>query len=61
MLPTAWCRVQLALQNALAKHPATLERNERWKLIAADVEGKGVKECVAKFKALREAMLKSTK
>ena len=53
--------MQLALQNALAKHPASLERTERWKLIAADVPGKGVKDCVAKFKALRETLLKSQK
>jgi hypothetical protein len=49
---------QLALQTALAKHPSTIERAERWKLIAGDVPGKGVKECVAKFKVLREAAQK---
>ncbi len=52
---------QQALQTALAKHPSTLERAERWKLIAADVPGKSMKDCVAKFKALREAVLKQSK
>jgi DnaJ family protein C protein 2 len=51
--------MQLALQTALAKHPSTLERAERWKLIAADVPGKSMKQCVGKFKLLREELLKS--
>ena len=44
---------QSALDGALRKHPSSMPAKQRWKLIAADVEGKGVKECAARFKYIR--------
>nr|CEL66339.1 TPA: DnaJ homolog subfamily C member 2 [Neospora caninum Liverpool] len=48
---------QLALEKALAKHPATMPANERWTAIAADVPGKTKKECVERFRQIRAAIL----
>lgn len=47
---------QKQLEAALAANPASMETNERWKAIAAAVEGKTKKECVARFKLLREKL-----
>lgn len=44
------------LQNALAKFPASMEKNERWSAIADAVPGKSKKQCVQRFKAIREAL-----
>eukprot|EP00549_Striatella_unipunctata_P018624 CAMPEP_0118700604 /NCGR_PEP_ID=MMETSP0800-20121206/16680_1 /TAXON_ID=210618 ORGANISM="Striatella unipunctata, Strain CCMP2910" /NCGR_SAMPLE_ID=MMETSP0800 /ASSEMBLY_ACC=CAM_ASM_000638 /LENGTH=648 /DNA_ID=CAMNT_0006601217 /DNA_START=50 /DNA_END=1995 /DNA_ORIENTATION=+ len=46
------------LQAGLAKFPATMEKNERWTNIAKGVTGKSKKDCVARFKAIREAIKK---
>jgi DnaJ family protein C protein 2 len=48
---------QTALEAALKKYPATLDKNERWKLIAEAVPGKTKKQCVARFKEVREKVL----
>jgi len=48
------------LQEALAKFPPTMEKNARWTSIAEAVPGKSKKQCVQRFKAIREA-LKSRK
>jgi len=48
------------LQDGLAKYPATMEKNERWSKIAECVSGKSKKDCVQRFKSIREA-LKSRK
>ena len=48
------------LQDGLAKYPATMEKNERWAKIAECVPGKSKKDCVQRFKSIREA-LKSRK
>jgi DnaJ homolog subfamily C member 2 len=45
-----------ALQEALKKYPATMDKNERWDSIAKDVEGKSKKECVNRFSAIRDAI-----
>ena len=45
---------QTALEAALKKYPASLDKNERWKLIAEAVPGKTKKQCVARFKDIRE-------
>lgn len=50
---------QQALEKALQRHPATLDKNERWKLIAADVPGKTKGQCVERFKFLREQLSKA--
>eukprot|EP00931_Biecheleriopsis_adriatica_P101042 TRINITY_DN76267_c0_g1_i1.p1 TRINITY_DN76267_c0_g1~~TRINITY_DN76267_c0_g1_i1.p1 ORF type:complete len:622 (+),score=230.19 TRINITY_DN76267_c0_g1_i1:85-1950(+) len=50
---------QQALEKALQRHPATLDKNERWKLIAEDVPGKTKSQCVARFKYLREQVSKA--
>jgi DnaJ homolog subfamily C member 2 len=48
---------QTALELALKKFPASLEKNERWKLIAEAIPGKTKKQCVARFKEVREKLL----
>lgn len=45
---------QASLEAALVKHPASMPATERWASIAADVPGRTKKECVARFKLLRE-------
>lgn len=47
------------LQKALATYPASMDKNERWSSIASAVPGKSKKECVQRFKAIREALKKS--
>jgi DnaJ family protein C protein 2 len=44
------------LQDGLALYPATMEKNERWTNICKGVPGKAKKECVQRFKAIREAL-----
>ena len=44
------------LQEMLRNYPADMEKNERWKMIAKGVPGKTKKECVDRFKAIREAV-----
>jgi DnaJ family protein C protein 2 len=44
------------LQNALAKYPASMDKNERWTNIAEDVQGKSKKDCVQRFKTIRDAI-----
>lgn len=44
------------LQEMLRMYPADMEKNERWKMIAKGVPGKTKKECVDRFKAIREAV-----
>lgn len=46
------------LQEGLAKWPASVEKNKRWTAIANCVDGKGKKECVQRYKAIREALKK---
>lgn len=45
-----------ALQDMLRKYPASMDKNERWSKIAEGVEGKSKKQCVGRFKAIREAV-----
>jgi len=45
------------LQDALAKYPASMDKNERWTAIANAVDSKTKKQCVQRFKAIREALL----
>lgn len=47
------------LQKALATYPASMDKNERWSSIAASVPGKSKKDCVQRFKTIREALKKS--
>ena len=44
------------LKAALAKYPASMDKNERWSSIAKEVKGKSKKECVQQFKRIREAL-----
>lgn len=44
------------LQEMLRKYPADMDKNERWKMIAKGVPGRTKKDCVARFKAIREAV-----
>jgi DnaJ family protein C protein 2 len=53
----AWTDEQDSLlQEMLRKYPADMEKNERWKMIARGVPGKTKKDCVERFKAIREAV-----
>jgi Myb-like DNA-binding domain len=52
---------QTKLEAALAKFPASMDKNERWKSIATAVGSKNKKQCVARFKVLREQILKAKK
>lgn len=47
---------QKALEAAIKKHPATIPAKERWELIASEVSGKTMKECVERFKYLKERL-----
>ena len=44
------------LQDGLAKYPASMDKNERWASIAKGVTGKTKKDCVQRFKAIRDAI-----
>lgn len=52
---------QKSLEGALQKHPATLDKNERWRLIAEEVPGKSKAQCVERFKYLWEQLTKAQK
>jgi len=52
---------QKCLEAALQTHPASLDKNERWRLIAEDVPGKTKGQCVERFKYLREQVAKQQK
>ena len=55
----AWTKDQdVLLQQMLRKHPATLEKNERWRLIAEGVPGRSKKECAQRFNAIREVVVR---
>ncbi|CAM9185323.1 unnamed protein product [Chrysoparadoxa australica] len=45
------------LEAALAKYPATLEKNARWKSIASEVDGKTKKQCVERYKWVKQQLL----
>ena len=58
----AWTEEQDALlQEMLRKFPAEMEKNERWKSIAKGVPGRNKKDCVQRFKAIREAVKQGKK
>jgi DnaJ homolog subfamily C member 2 len=44
------------LQAGLAKYPASMDKNERWTKIAEEVPGKSKKDCVERFKTIRDAL-----
>mmetsp|Transcript_2710 Transcript_2710/g.4527 ORF Transcript_2710/g.4527 Transcript_2710/m.4527 type:complete len:643 (+) Transcript_2710:121-2049(+) len=48
---------QAALEQALKEFPASMEKNERWKSIAKAVPGKKKKDCVERFKQLRQLLM----
>lgn len=45
---------QKQLEKALKRHPGSLPVKERWAKIADDVDGKDMKQCVQRFKEIRE-------
>ena len=46
-----------ALQDGLKRFPHTLEKNERWTSIASGVPTRSKRECVARFKEIRAALV----
>lgn len=49
------------LKAALAKYPASMDKNERWASIAKAVDNKSKKDCVHRFKSIREALIATKK
>ena len=47
---------QRLLEEALKKYPASMDKNERWIAIADHIPGKTKKECILRFKKLREEL-----
>ena len=43
---------------AIAKFPASMDKNERWVKIAENVPGKTKSDCIKRVKWIREQMLK---
>jgi hypothetical protein len=57
----AWSQEQQqALEKALKEFPATMDTQERWTKIAEKVPGKTKKQCVERFKELRNAVKNKT-
>ena len=57
-----WTEEQDALlQEMLRKYPADMEKNERWKMIAKGVPDMTKKDCVERYKAIRDAVQKKGK
>jgi DnaJ family protein C protein 2 len=46
------------LQDGLAANPASMDKNERWTAITECVPGKSKKQCVQRFKVIRDALKK---
>jgi hypothetical protein len=54
---TQWnTKQQRSLEKALQKYPASLPAKERWSKISGEVFGKTLKECVARFKQLKQSI-----
>ena len=54
---SAWTQEQQKqLEEGLKTYPSSMDKNERWKAIAANVAGKTKKECVARYKELRAGL-----
>lgn len=49
---------QKSLEAALKKYPGSLPVKERWEKIAAECEGKSMKECVERFKWIKDKLKK---
>jgi DnaJ homolog subfamily C member 2 len=47
---------QRLLEVGLKKYPASMDKAERWSKIAADVPGKTRKDCISRYKQLREEL-----
>lgn len=48
---------QACLEKTLLKYPSTMAPKERWTAISSEVPGKTPKECLARFKEIRESIL----
>ena len=60
--PDAWTQAQQQkLESALKEFPTSMEPQERWMKIAGRVEGKTKKQCVDRFKEIRNAMINKPK
>eukprot|EP00536_Pseudo-nitzschia_multiseries_P001519 jgi/Psemu1/181160/e_gw1.19.171.1 len=55
--PDNWTAEQdQLLQQGLSTYPSSMDKNERWSNISSLVKGKSKKECVARFKEIRNAL-----
>jgi len=50
---------QKALEVALSEFPSSMQPKDRWNAIANKVPGKSAKDCLCRFKEIREAIMKS--
>jgi DnaJ family protein C protein 2 len=58
----AWTEEQdKLLQEALVEFPGSMDKNERWVSIAKALPGKSKKDCVERFKSIRDAIMKNKK
>lgn len=57
-----WTRdQQCLLEKALKQYPSSLSPNERWELISSCIPGKDSSQCFARYKLIRERILKKQK
>ncbi|TRY53065.1 Zuotin related factor-1 like protein with DNAJ and SANT domain [Cryptosporidium tyzzeri] len=57
-----WTRdQQCSLERALKQYPSSLPSNERWELISSCIPGKDSSQCLARYKLIRERLLKKQK
>lgn len=55
--PLVWTQdQQQQLEQGLKKYPASMDKVERWNSIAAEVTGKTRKDCISRYKQLREEL-----
>ncbi|KAH7648869.1 hypothetical protein FG379_002339 [Cryptosporidium bovis] len=50
---------QNTFESALKKYPASIPSKERWELISSCVQGKNTIQCIARFKFIREQIMKN--
>ena len=54
-----YCESMIVMIRAMKQYPATMDKSERWKLIAEAVPGKTKKECIMRVKWIAEQVFVS--